>query len=163
MRKPTAPVVSFTPGQQIVHDAVIALGRRISQLQAPGMSTEFLLSMLHRQAASSISGLAPLAEQLLNNRLDTVEFGEVGDDVPVVPPRILTEVREQIERIGALAAALEGEPDPKLDLLRQLVVDNQDQTNRTLSDVDNGNSPPVRNRFARHLVDWAREHAAHRQ
>ena len=91
-RKPAAPMVAFTPRQQVVHDAVLALGRQISQLQAPGLPAEFLLSMLYRQAASSISGLAPLVEQILNNRLDTVEFGEVGDDAPLVPPRILSEV-----------------------------------------------------------------------
>ncbi|MET7668181.1 helicase-related protein [Micromonospora luteifusca] len=128
-RKPAAPMVAFTPRQQVVHDAVLALGRQISQLQAPGMPTEFLLSMLYRQAASSISGLAPLVEQMLNNRLDTVEFGEVGDDAPLVPPRILSEVREQIESLGELAADLDGERDPKLDLLRQLVVDKQTQAN----------------------------------
>jgi len=46
------------------------------------MPVEFLLSMLRRQAASSINALAPLAEQLLQNRLDKIEFSEMGEDAP---------------------------------------------------------------------------------
>ncbi|WCI09660.1 hypothetical protein PJ267_09175 [Arthrobacter sp. OVS8] len=38
---------------------MLTLSRRIVELQTPGMPVEFLLSMLRRQAASSISGLAP--------------------------------------------------------------------------------------------------------
>lgn len=131
-RKPTAPVVTFTLRQQAVYDAVLALGRRISQLHAPGVPTEFLLSMLYRQAASSITGLAPLVEQILNNRLDTVEFSEVGGDAAIIPPRVIDEVREEIAHIGELAAGLVGEPDPKLDLLRQLVADKQTEPNNKI-------------------------------
>lgn len=58
-RKPSAPLVLFTPAQEGVYNAVLELGRKIVELQAPGMPVEFLLSMLRRQAASSISALAP--------------------------------------------------------------------------------------------------------
>lgn len=130
-RKPRAPLVRFTPEQEGVYDAVLALGRRIVELQAPGMPVEFLLSMLRRQAASSISGLAPLAHQLLENRLDKIEFSEMGEDVPDaegIPP-FKADLRYEIGRIGSLAANLEGLPDPKIDVLQQVVVDKQGEDN----------------------------------
>ncbi|MDF9751559.1 helicase-related protein [Arthrobacter sp. ES3-54] len=130
-RKPRAPLVRFTPAQEGVYNAVLALGRRIVELQAPGMPVEFLLSMLRRQAASSISALAPLAEQMLENRLDKIEFSEMGDDAPdseTVPP-IMAELRNEIGKVGRLAAELDGLPDPKVDVLQQVVTDKQAEDN----------------------------------
>jgi superfamily II DNA or RNA helicase len=130
-RKPRAPLVLFTPAQQVVYNAVLALGRRIVEIQAPGMPVEFLLSMLRRQAASSISALAPLAEQLLENRLDKIEFSEMGEATPdseTVPP-LVAELRSEIGKIGRLAADLEGFPDPKVDVLQQVVAEKQAEDN----------------------------------
>ncbi|GAA1376643.1 DEAD/DEAH box helicase [Catellatospora chokoriensis] len=130
-RKPSAPMVAFTPEQKVVYDAVLALGRRIAELQAPGMSVNFLLSMLRRQAASSISGLAPLAQQVLMNRLDNVELSEIGDDAP--DTITVTDVlHAQIREIGQLAAGLDGLPDPKVDYLRQVVIDKQAEDNNKI-------------------------------
>jgi superfamily II DNA or RNA helicase len=131
-RKPTAPVIAFTPRQQAVYDAVLALGRRIVRLQAPGVPVEFLLSMLHRQAASSISGLAPLVEQILTNRLDTVELCEIGEDVPQGAPDVTGDIRDQIRQIGHMAAGLDGQPDPKADYLRRVVDDKQSEANNKI-------------------------------
>lgn len=134
-RKPRAPLVRFTPAQEGVYNAVLELGRRIVELQAPGMPVEFLLSMLRRQAASSISALAPLAEQLLENRLDKVEFSEMGEDAPdseSIPP-FMADLRNEIRTIGRLAANLKGLPDPKVDVLHQVVADKQaDDNNKVL-------------------------------
>ncbi|WP_081627283.1 DEAD/DEAH box helicase [Arthrobacter sp. 131MFCol6.1] len=133
-RKPRAPLVQFTPAQQVVYNTVLALGRRIVELQAPGMPVEFLLSMLRRQAASSISALAPLAEQLLENRLDKIEFSEMGEDAPdseLVPP-LMADLRKEIGKIGQLAADLEGLPDPKVDVLQRVVEDKQAEDNNKI-------------------------------
>ncbi|MEW2144174.1 helicase-related protein [Micromonospora vinacea] len=132
-RKPSAPVVAFTAEQEVVYNAVIDLGRRIVELQTPGMPVAFLLSMLRRQAASSISGLAPLVEQVLENRLDKVEFSEIGDDMPDEVPSSMGELRAEIRAIGQLAEGLDGLPDPKVDVLRQLVTDKQaEESNKVL-------------------------------
>lgn len=134
-RNPRAPLVRFTTEQEGVYNAVLALGRRIVELQAPGMPVEFLLSMLRRQAASSISALAPLAEQILENRLNKIEFSEMGEDAPdsdEIPP-FKADLRHEIGRIGRLAADLEGLPDPKVDVLQQVVADKQgDDNNKVL-------------------------------
>ncbi|MFF2031101.1 helicase-related protein [Arthrobacter sp. NPDC058192] len=130
-RKPSAPIVLFTPAQEAVYNSVLALGRRIVELQAPGMPVEFLLSMLRRQAASSITALAPLAEQLLESRLDKIEFSEMGEDAPdpdTIPP-FVAELRSELGKIGQLAAGLNGLPDPKVDVLKQVVEDKQAEDN----------------------------------
>lgn len=129
LRKPSAPLVEFTPQQEVVYNAVLELGRRIVGHQAPGMPIEFLLSMLRRQAASSISGLAPLVEQMLENRLDKVEFSEIGEDLPDAFPPFLHELRKEVREIGRLAAGLDGLPDPKVDVLQRAVTDKQGEEN----------------------------------
>lgn len=132
-RKPTAPQVQFTPQQRDVYEALMELGQRIARLQAPGMPVAFLLSMLQRQAASSIAGLAPLVSQILNNRLDTVEAAEIDEDLPPVVPSQIGQLRPAIEALGQRTAALEHGPDPKVDLLEQIVHDKQgDQNNKVL-------------------------------
>ncbi|APE09311.1 hypothetical protein BO226_08900 [Rhodococcus sp. 2G] len=128
-RKPSAPVVAFTAEQEAVYDAVLEVGRRITQLQAPGMPVEFLMSMLRRQAASSISGLAPLVAQVLENRLDKLDMYELNDDAPDVPAPVLDGLRQQIGEIGRMAARLEGLPDPKVEVLRGIVEDKQGSSN----------------------------------
>lgn len=133
-RKPRAPLVLFTPAQEVVYNAVLALGRRIVELQAPGMPVEFLLSTLRRQAASSISALAPLAQQLLENRLDKIAFSEMGEDAPdseIVPP-LMAELRQEIGKISRLAADLEGLPDPKIEVLQHVVGDKQAEDNNKI-------------------------------
>lgn len=133
-RKPTAPVVEFTPAQQAVYDAVLDLGRRIATRQAPGMPLSFLLSTLQRQAASSIAGLAPLAAQILANRLDRTEIAEMTADIAegVLSDEDLissSDLRVEIEALARLAAGLEGQADPKVDLLHELVRDKQAEDN----------------------------------
>ncbi|WP_140425744.1 DEAD/DEAH box helicase [Cryobacterium sp. N19] len=132
MRKPSAPLVDFTPEQETVYDAVLELCGRIVARQAPGMSIEFLLSMLRRQAASSISGLAPLIQQMLENRLDKVEFSEIGEDVPDSIPQFMQALREDVRALGRMAASLDGLPDPKVDVLQQLVADKQLEENNKI-------------------------------
>jgi ATP-dependent helicase HepA len=123
-RKPSAPVVAFTEQQRKLYDAVLDLGLAIADLQAPGMPIEFLVSMLRRQAASSISGLAPLIEQILTNRLDTIEWAEIGDDAPDQTP-LDQQLRSQIHELGCMAQELGGGPDPKAEALRQVIADKQ--------------------------------------
>lgn len=128
-RIPSAPLVSFTPEQEVVYSALLMLSARIVAIQVPGMNVEFLLSMLRRQAASSISGLAPLVEQILENRLDKVEFSEIGEELPDALPKSVDGMRQEIREIGILAAGLTGLPDPKSDVLQGIVRDKQDEEN----------------------------------
>ncbi|MGB3764589.1 MAG: helicase-related protein, partial [Ornithinimicrobium sp.] len=120
VRKPSAPEVDFTPAQQAVYDATIELGARIAEAKTPGISMKFLLSTLLRQAASSVTGLAPLVKDVLENRLSGEETSGEDDEVTLAPDEIEA-FRTQIRELHALAANLIDAPDPKVDLLRQIV------------------------------------------
>ncbi len=81
-RKPSAPEVDFTSEQEAVYDATIGLAAKIAEAKAPGIPIKFLLSTLLRQAASSVTGLAPLIEDVFENRLrgaETSGENEEGD------------------------------------------------------------------------------------
>ncbi|WP_454729186.1 helicase-related protein [Cellulosimicrobium protaetiae] len=129
-RKPFAVVGSFTHEQELVYRAVMDLARRIVERTAPGVPTQFLLSMLQRQAASSITALGPLVEDLLNNRLgeaESVEFGDAVEDLP--QQRFVGGLAEEISRVGRQANALRDQPDPKAEQLRNIIEEKGGEQN----------------------------------
>ncbi|WP_181311188.1 DEAD/DEAH box helicase [Nocardioides campestrisoli] len=131
-RKPSAPEVDFTPEQQAVYDATIELGARIAEAKTPGIPIKFLLSTLLRQAASSVTGLAPLIEDVFENRLRGAETSGETDDVALTSDEVEA-FRSEIRGLQHLAAELIGAPDPKVDLLRQIVEGKaQDAKNKVL-------------------------------
>ncbi|WP_198165947.1 helicase-related protein [Agromyces laixinhei] len=127
-RKPSAPVIDFTETQADVYGAVLALGERIAATRAPEIPVKFLMSTLYRQAASSISGLAPLIEDLFENRLRGSEM--VGEDEEfILNPDQIADFRAEVRAIQDRALTLIGAPDPKADLLRQIIEDKSSDTN----------------------------------
>jgi ATP-dependent helicase HepA len=129
VRKPVARIVPLTTEQDAVYREVIRLGRQIIEHQAPGMPVEFLISMLRRQAASSITGLAPMVRQILDGRLDSVDYSAVDADSADGVPPFVGELRAAIEQLGEHAATLQGGPDPKLEVLRVVVEEKQSTAN----------------------------------
>ena len=127
-RKPSAPVVDFTDEQQRVYDAVLALGERIASARAPEIPVKFLMSTLYRQAASSISGLAPLIEDLFENRLRGSEMLGEDENYSLTPDQIAS-FRAEVRTIQRLAEELIGAVDPKIELLRQVVEDKSTEPN----------------------------------
>ncbi|KRD41334.1 hypothetical protein ASE38_17150 [Cellulomonas sp. Root930] len=121
-RKPSAPEVDFTDEQQRVYDAVIALGERIALTRAPEIPVKFLMSTLYRQAASSITGLAPLIQDLFENRLRGAEMSGEDEDFSLAPDQIEA-FRSEAEAIQGMAQQLVGAADPKVELLRQIIED----------------------------------------
>lgn len=119
-RKPSAPEVDFTPQQQVVYDATIELAATIAEARMPRIPLKFLLSTLLRQAASSVTGLAPLIEDVLANRLYGAETSGEDDDA-LLPFEEVEAFRADIRALQRLASELIGAPDPKVDLLRQIV------------------------------------------
>ena len=131
-RKPSAPEVDFTPEQEAVYDATIELAAKIAEAKAPGIPIKFLLSTLLRQAASSVTGLAPLIEDVFENRLRGAETSGENEEVTLTSHEIEA-FRTQIRGLQDLAAGLIGAPDPKVDLLRQIVEDKgRDENNKVL-------------------------------
>ncbi len=126
-RKPSTPEVDFTELQQQVYDAVITLGERIARTRAPAIPVKFLMSMLYRQAASSITALAPMIEDLFENRLRGEMSGE--DEEFSLTSEQVDDFRSEIRTIQRMAQHLVGAPDPKVDSLRQIVEDKAGASN----------------------------------
>jgi hypothetical protein len=129
-RKPETFEVDFTPEQAAVHDALLDLAGRISTSKGHGRSLDFVLSTLQRQAASSLNGLAPFVEDLLQHKLTAEELSEADADVDVLETTALEsfvgEIREIADRAGALG------DDPKLDRLLSYVNEKQQLPNNKL-------------------------------
>ena len=129
-RKPETVEADFTPQQRQVHDRVLEVTRRIYMAKQPGINTAFWLSTLRRQAASSINGLAPFVDDLLQNRLSALDIDEL--DGTVGDRGSITEsFRAELADISELARGL-GDEDPKLDRFLELVAQKQALPNRKM-------------------------------
>jgi ATP-dependent helicase HepA len=129
-RKAETVEVEFTPPQRRLHDALLAAQARILERTHGSRAVKFLMTTIRRQAASSLYGLAPLIEAILTRRLSELEWDELdegADDLADDPSTI----QDAIAEVLALARALDGR-DPKLDALRQIIVDKQALPNNKL-------------------------------
>ena len=130
VRQPETVEVDFTPEQAAIHTELLDICTRIVGVRQPAKSTEFLLSMLKRQASSSINGLAPFVGDLLESRLSEEELSEadIDDSVPVSDE--IAQFREEIESLAARAGSLQD--DPKLDALLSIIDEKQGMENNKL-------------------------------
>lgn len=129
-RKPETFEVDFTPAQEAVHADLLDLAGRISASKGHGQSLDFVLSTLQRQAASSLNGLAPFVEDVLQHKLSAEELSEADADVDALETTGLEAFVEEIRKIADRAAALD--EDPKLDRLLSYVDDKQQLPNNKL-------------------------------
>lgn len=129
-RKPETFEVDFTPEQASVHADLLDLAGRISTSKGHGQSLDFVLSTLQRQAASSLNGLAPFVEDLLQHKLTAEELSEADAEVETLEITALesfvAEIRQIAERAGALTE------DPKLDRLLSYVHEKRRLPNNKL-------------------------------
>lgn len=119
VRKPETHAVDFTPEQQAVHDELLDLCGRILAPRAGSQSLEFLLSTLRRQASSSLNGLGPFIQDMLNNRLGAEELSEADFDGETLTTDGLVAFKSEIQSLARLASELRS--DPKLDSLLRIV------------------------------------------
>ena len=129
-RKPETFEVDFTPEQGAVHADLLDLAGRISTSKGHGQSLDFVLSTLQRQAASSLNGLAPFVEDLLQHKLTAEELSEADAEVETLEASALeafvAEISEIADRAGALTE------DPKLDRLLSYVDQKRQLPNNKL-------------------------------
>ena len=129
-RKPETFEVDFTPEQGAVHADLLDLAGRISTSKGHGQSLDFVLSTLQRQAASSLNGLAPFVEDLLQHKLTAEELSEADAEVETLETSALeafvAEISEIADRAGALTE------DPKLDRLLSYVDEKRQLPNNKL-------------------------------
>lgn len=129
-RKPETFQVDFTPEQAAVHADLLDLAGRISTSKGHGQSLDFVLSTLQRQAASSLNGLAPFVEDLLQHKLTAEELSEADAEQETLNTAALESFVTEIRGIAERAAALT--EDPKLDRLLTYVAEKRQLPNNKL-------------------------------
>lgn len=130
-RKPRTEAVAFTPLQQGVHDALLAIQAAIYQRSGGSGPLGFLMTTIRRQAASSLHGLIPFLETILTRRLSDIEWVEIDDNAEEEGDTGIDAIRQEIASVLAQARELPAD-DPKLDRLLTIVAEKGTMPNRRL-------------------------------
>lgn len=121
-RKPETVTVEFTSAQQALHDDLLSAIARILARKLGNQNVKFLMSTIRRQAASSLFGLAPALEDMLNGRLDELELDDEGIDDSGAGEAFLETLRADIGSLIDRARTLAKE-DPKADSFMRVIQD----------------------------------------
>jgi len=119
VRRPETIAVPFTHEQKKLHDELIAFQAKALEAVYGERSVDFLISMIRRQAASCIFGLAPFITTLLQRRLSALEWMENSDEEMPASDFFQTLENEALA-IAELAEQLPPE-DPKYNALLHVV------------------------------------------
>lgn len=122
-RKAETLTIDFTPSQKALHDDLLSVISRILARLHGNQNVKFMMSTISRQAASSLYGLAPVLEDVLQGKLDRLEAAESGDDDTTslsyeFIDSIRTDIQSLIDRAKRLDPA-----DPKAEAFVQVVTD----------------------------------------
>ena len=131
IRRPQTVEVALTTEQSDLHEALLETQAEIFRSLHGNQSVNFMMTTLRRQLASCLHGLEPLLEDILNRRLDELEWTEAGvvDEIP--SGELVTQIREQIEGILEKAKNLNAN-DLKLEALRKIVRNRQRRRNNKI-------------------------------
>ena len=131
-RKPETVTVEFTPEQAALHTNLIDLIARMLVHRHGSQNLKFMLSMLRRQVASCVFGLAPLIDSMLHRHLTQLESSELDEDInPDEISTTLAEFRSDVDTLIRQAQAIKG-PDHKLDAFLKIIRDKQKLDNNKL-------------------------------
>lgn len=124
VRKPETVTVEFTPSQKDLHDELLKVQAEILGRLRAGVSVDFMMTTIRRQAASCLFGLAPFLEEILSRHLDELSWEE-ADNTEVIPTSDAVDgIKPHIQAVLEKARNLDPY-DPKLDALRKIIVDKQ--------------------------------------
>lgn len=107
-RKPETVSIEFTPAQRNIHDALLELQAEMLSLIHDPKNIKFMMTILRRQAASCIHGLAPLLKMILGRTLSKVIEGDDLED-------------EWDNSVNAFRADIKDLKREKLDELKQKI------------------------------------------
>jgi ATP-dependent helicase HepA len=122
-RKAETLTTDFTPSQKELHDNLLSVIARILARLHGNQNVKFMMSTVSRQAASSLYGLAPALEDILQGKLNQLVNevdGEDGEEGPSLD--FIDQIRGDIESLLVRAKRLEPR-DPKADAFMKVVVD----------------------------------------
>ncbi|MSR16209.1 MAG: hypothetical protein EXR89_00170 [Methylococcaceae bacterium] len=130
-RKPQTVDVEFTTSQRQLHNRLLDVMAGIYAHCHGEKSVNFMLSTIRRQAASCLHGLAPLLKDMLENKLNALQFSELSDDEDDKYVEFPEALKNDIYNVIELAEDLRDE-DPKIEQLLLLISDKQHQTNNKI-------------------------------
>lgn len=124
IRKPDTVVVEFTAEQKQLHDELLQVQAEKLRMLHGEVNVKFLMSMIMRQAASCLHGLAPFLEDILSRHLDELEWVEADNSAQIPTEFAVDSIESQIQEILRKARSLDPY-DPKLEALRKIILDKQ--------------------------------------
>lgn len=134
-RKPETVSVDFTEEQAELHSDLLNLLARMLQLRHGNQNLKFLLSTIRRQIASSVFGLSPLLQEILNRHLTNLTADDI-DPFDMLDTdslsQIFAEFRNEIDALVQKAQRVANGPDPKLAAFLKVIRDKQALENNKL-------------------------------
>ena len=124
IRKPDTVVVEFTAEQKQLHDELLQVQAEKLRMLHGDINVKFLMSMIRRQAASCLHGLAPFLEDILRRHLDELEWVEADNSAQIPTENTVDSIESQIQEIIEKARSLDPY-DPKLEAVRKIILDKQ--------------------------------------
>jgi ERCC4-related helicase len=121
-RKAETLTTDFTPSQKELHDDLLSVIARILALLHGNQNVKFMMTTVSRQAASSLYGLAPALETILQGKLNQLEEDGDGEDEEGSSFDFIDEIRSDIELLLERTKRLEPK-DPKADAFMKVVAD----------------------------------------
>jgi superfamily II DNA or RNA helicase len=128
VRKPETVTVEFTPVQRELHNKILTVEAEIFSRLHGDLNVKFMLTTIRRQAASSLYGLVPFLEEILNRHIDELSWEETDNEEPVPSGDAINSIQSQIQVILEMVKQIDPY-DPKLEALRKVIQDKQSLTN----------------------------------
>lgn len=121
-RKAETVTTDFTPSQKALHDDLLTVIARILAHLHGSQNVKFMMTTVSRQAASSLYGLAPALEDILQGKLARLEAEDDGEDAAERSFDFVDQIRGDIESLVNRAKRLDP-LDPKADAFMKVVMD----------------------------------------
>jgi hypothetical protein len=121
-RKPETLTIEFTPNQKRLHDDLLDVVARILTFCHGHQNVKFMMTTIRRQAASCLYGLAPLLQNMLNGKVDQMEFQETSDSDDEINLDFVDKVRLDIGSLIEQTRTLDM-LDPKVEAFVKVLTD----------------------------------------
>lgn len=121
-RKAETVTTDFTPSQRELHDDLLAVIARVLARLHGNQNVKFMMTTVSRQAASSLYGLAPALEDILQGKLAQLEAEDDGVVDEELDRSFIEDIRGDVESLIKRAKSLEPR-DPKAEAFMHVVRD----------------------------------------
>lgn len=132
IRRSNTVSINFTSQQQKLHDTLLDFEAMSLRAMHGNQNVAFMMSMLTRQAASCIFGLAPSIRSFINRRFTQIlDDSDANFDAIESTAKIQQSIIISAQELLKLAEAIP-EEDPKFDAFIELVMEKQQQNNNKI-------------------------------